>query len=177
MSRTSDFATIGSADTLRQRRAHFSGHGAAWRALVLAIFLAVPAGGGFSQQTPGMGGSQFPGTPHGIPQDSSSNSPFSDQYNNPTEAEKRLRMINTERQKSMVADTDKLLKLAKELNDEIAKANSGELSPAQLRKVAEIEKLAHNVRDKMVMSVRGPQFNGPQFNVDGPTPYFPSPVH
>src|SRR6202012_67038 len=160
MSRSCDFATVGSVDASRQPRAHSSGRGAARRALALAIFLAVPAGGGFSQQAPGMGGSQFPGAPHCIPQDSNSNSPFGDQYNNPSEAEKRLRMINTERQKSMVADTDKLLKLAKELNDEVAKSNSGELSAAQLRKVAEIEKLAHNVRDKMVMSVRGPQFNG-----------------
>jgi hypothetical protein len=72
----------------------------------------------------------------------------------------------------MVADTDKLLKLAKELNEEIAHSNAGELSAAQLRKVAEIEKLAHGVRDKMVMSVRGPQLN-----MDNTPPYFSSPVH
>jgi hypothetical protein len=143
---------------------------------VLGILLAVPAGGGFSQEMPGMATSPFPGAVRGMPRDSSSNSPFSDQDNNPTEAGKRLRMINTERQKSLVADSDKLLKLAKELNDEVGRSNSGQLSMAQLHKVAEIEKLAHNVRDKMVMSVREPQFNASPFNLDGLPPSFPSPV-
>jgi len=147
--------------------------------LLLAALLVTPYSGGVSQQqNPGMGtgmgtgaSNRFPGTPRDMPQDPSQASPFSEQYNNPWEAEKRLRMINAERQKSMVSDTDKLLKLATELNSEIAKSSSGELSPAQLRKVADIEKLAHNVRDKMVMSVRGPQFN-----MDNTPPYFPPPT-
>ena len=138
------------------------------RALWLALLLAMPCGGSFSQQSP-MVGAQFPNAPHGMPQDPSDTSPLYDQYP-PGEAEKRLRTINAERQKSMVSDTDKLLKLATELNNEIAQSKPGALTPAQLRKVAEIEKLAHNVRDKMVMSVRGPQFQ-----MDAPPPYFPMP--
>ncbi|HEY1637040.1 MAG TPA: hypothetical protein VGF62_00840, partial [Rhizomicrobium sp.] len=67
-------------------------------------------------------------------------------------------------------DTAKLLKLATELNEEIAKSNPGALSAGQLRKVAEMEKLAHDIREKMIMSVRGPQFN-----MDAAPPYFPSP--
>ncbi|MGA7340676.1 MAG: hypothetical protein WBE72_00670 [Terracidiphilus sp.] len=143
------------------------------RALGLGLLLALPCLGGFSQQTSGMG-SQFPNSQHGgIPQESSNDlSPLYDP-NNTLEAEKRLRMINAERQKSLVADTAKLLKLANELNDEIAHSNPGALSPAQLHKVAEIEKLAHDVKDKMVMSVRGPQFN----NMDATQPYFPSVAH
>ena len=39
-----------------------------------------------------------------------------------------MRALNTERQKQMVSDTDKLLKLARELNDEVAKANTGTLT-------------------------------------------------
>ncbi len=140
------------------------------RVLLLAVLLAAPCGTSSQQQSPGMGG-RFPTTPRDFPQDGNQISPFNDP-NNPGEAEKRLRMINAERQKAMVADTDKLLKLARELNEEIARSNSGELSVAELRKVAEIEKLAHNVRDKMVMSVRGPQLN-----MDNTPPYFPSPVH
>jgi hypothetical protein len=138
------------------------------RAFWLAVLLALPCGGGFSQQSP-MVGPQFPTAPHGMPQDPNEPSPFYDQYP-PGEAEKRLRTINAERQKSMVSDTEKLLKLATELNSEIAQSNPGALTPAQLRKVAEIEKLAHNVKDKMVMSVRGPQFQ-----MDSPPPYFPTP--
>lgn len=134
---------------------------AAVRALLLAVVFALPCGPS-SPQSPSSGGMGrgFPGptSQNPMPQDSSQTSPFSDQ-NNPLEMEKRLRLLNTERQKSMVADTAKLLKLAKDLNEEIARSNSGELSQAQLRKVAEIEKLAHNVRDKMVMSIRGTQYN------------------
>jgi hypothetical protein len=73
----------------------------------------------------------------------------------PVEQEKRLRALNAERQKFMVSDTGKLLKLASELNAEISRANPDSLTPAQLRKVAEIEKLAHSVKEKMSTSVRG----------------------
>ena len=49
-----------------------------------------------------------------------------------------------------------------ELNAEIARTNPNALTEAQLRKVAEIEKLAHNVKDKMSTSVRGtPAFQPP----------------
>lgn len=64
-------------------------------------------------------------------------------------AEKRLRAFNIERQKQMVADADKLLKLAKELNDEVAASNAGTLTPEQLHKIAEIEKLARSVKQRM----------------------------
>jgi hypothetical protein len=70
--------------------------------------------------------------------------------------EVRLRIINKERQKSLVSDTNKLLKLANELDAEVKTANSTALTPQQLHKLAEIEKLAHNVKDKMTYSVRGP---------------------
>jgi len=45
--------------------------------------------------------------------------------------------------------------LANELGSEISRDNPTELTSAQLRKVAEIEKLAHSVKDKMSTSVRG----------------------
>jgi hypothetical protein len=69
--------------------------------------------------------------------------------------EKRLRALNAERQKSMVSDTNKLLMLVDELNAEIARSNPDSLTPAQMRKVAEIEKLAHSVRNKMSTTVQG----------------------
>jgi hypothetical protein len=78
-----------------------------------------------------------------------------DSSSNPMDEEKILRALNTDRQKSMVSDTNKLLKLVNELNAEIGQTNPDSLTPSQLQKVAEIEKLAHNVRDKMSTSVRG----------------------
>ncbi len=74
--------------------------------------------------------------------------------------EKRLRALNAERQKSMVSDTNKLLKLADELNAEISSTNSESLTRAQLHKLGEIEKLAHGVKDKMSTSVR-PMYQQP----------------
>jgi len=72
----------------------------------------------------------------------------------PVEEERRLRLLNAERQKSLVSDTNRLLKLARELDAEVNHANPGLLDQAQLTKVAEIEKLAHKVKEKMSTSVR-----------------------
>jgi hypothetical protein len=69
--------------------------------------------------------------------------------------EKQLRARNADRQKSLVSDTNKLLRLVKELNAEIARTNPDSLNADQLRRMAEIEKLARNVKDKMSTSVRG----------------------
>jgi hypothetical protein len=80
------------------------------------------------------------------------------------EEEKALRALNEARQKSMVADAARLVRLVNELNAEIVRTNPDSLTAAQLRKVAEIEKLAHNVKDKMSTSVRGmPAFPEPHF--------------
>ncbi len=80
--------------------------------------------------------------------------PFPMGPNDPIAQEKRLKALNAERQKSMVADTNKLVKLAAELNAEINGKHPGELTLSQLRQVAEIEKLAHNIKEKMCTSVR-----------------------
>lgn len=75
---------------------------------------------------------------------------------------KRIRALNAERQKELVAETNKLVKLVAELNAEINSAQPTGLSDDQLRKVAEIEKLAHSIREKMSSSVNGiPQLNPP----------------
>jgi hypothetical protein len=82
--------------------------------------------------------------------------------NDPVDVEKRLRALNAERQKDLVSDTNKLLKLSNELNAEIARANPDSLTAGQIRKLNEIEKLAHSVKDKMSTSVRGvPTYNQP----------------
>lgn len=73
----------------------------------------------------------------------------------PVEEEKRLRALNAERQRSLVADANKLLKLAQELDAEVKSTSGDSLNSAELTKVAEIEKLAHKVKEKMSTSVRG----------------------
>jgi len=72
----------------------------------------------------------------------------------PVFQERRMRALNTERQKEMVSDTDKLLKLTTELNAEIAHANSGELTPDEFHKLEKIEKLAKSVKEKMCNPVQ-----------------------
>ncbi len=84
-------------------------------------------------------------------------------------ADRRMKLMNNERRKSLVSESDKLIKLATELNNEIAHSNSGSLTPDQLRKVAEIEKLARNIRDKMTMTMPSTSVNlfpiyGPHFS-------------
>lgn len=56
------------------------------------------------------------------------------------------------RLKSMASDSDKLQLLAKELNAKIEKSGTGSLSREDLRRVAEIEKLAHSVKWKMQLA-------------------------
>jgi len=72
------------------------------------------------------------------------------------EQQRRQQALNRERQKSIVSDTNKLLALANELEMEVRTSNPDTLTPAQLHKVAAIEKLAHSVREKMVLSIRAP---------------------
>jgi hypothetical protein len=81
--------------------------------------------------------------------------------NDPDQA-RRYRLMNIERQKSLVADTVKLLKLANELNAVLAKEDASAPTQAELRKVADIEKLAHNVKEKMKITVTGqPAYRSP----------------
>jgi hypothetical protein len=80
----------------------------------------------------------------------------------PTPDPKRMRVLNAERQKELVSDTQKLLQLARELNAEVSDANAAAMSDAQLRKVAEIAKLARSIKEKMTYSVGGyPSLKGP----------------
>jgi hypothetical protein len=76
-------------------------------------------------------------------------------YEDEARHERQLRALNADRQKALVSDTVKLLKLANELNAEVSGRNPDSLSPDQLRKLEQIEKLAHSVKEKMSTSVRG----------------------
>lgn len=125
--------------------------------LWLALLMTVPCWGQFTNGNGnGTGAGQTGrGTTRGT-QTSDIDQPMqADLGGDPVYQERRLRQLNAAQHKSMVADTDKLLKLVTELNSEISSTNPAELNAQQLRKIAEIEKLAHSVKDKMRMSVRG----------------------
>ena len=75
--------------------------------------------------------------------------------------ERRLNALNIQRQRELVSDTNKLLRLARELNAEIAANNTGSLTDVQVHKVAEIEKLAKNVKERMAEGVPQPMPTSP----------------
>jgi len=79
-----------------------------------------------------------------------------------TEDQRLVQMRNAARQESMVSNAGKLLRLASELNAEVAAGSGKSLTPAQLRKVQQIEKLARKVRSEMAIAVGDSQ--------DGPMP-------
>lgn len=74
----------------------------------------------------------------------------------PQTEEQQAKMRNVERQKELVADTQKLLSLANELKADVDKSTKDTLSLDVVRKADEIEKLAHNVKEKMKCSGCGP---------------------
>jgi hypothetical protein len=68
---------------------------------------------------------------------------------NPKIEEQQARARSTDRQKKLVADTEKLLALATELKTDVDKTNQNILSMDVIKKAEEIEKLAHSVKERM----------------------------
>ncbi len=68
---------------------------------------------------------------------------------NPAMQEQMAERRNSERQKQLVADTEKLFHLAEQLRDEVSKSNKDQLSIPVMKKSEEIEKLAKSVKEKM----------------------------
>jgi len=56
---------------------------------------------------------------------------------------------NAARQKTIVSDSQRLLKLATELNDEASKSGDARPSAETIKRIDEIAKLAKHVKDKM----------------------------
>jgi hypothetical protein len=59
------------------------------------------------------------------------------------------KMRIAERQKRLVADTDKLLSLTTALKEQVNESNKDILSLDMVKKADEIEKLAHSVKERM----------------------------
>jgi hypothetical protein len=64
-------------------------------------------------------------------------------------AEQQEKARSADRQKRLVADTDKLLALATDLKEQVDKTNPNILSVDVIKKAEEIEKLAHSVKERM----------------------------
>jgi len=112
-------------------------HPVIWPVLVMAIFAGAQ---NFPSQIPGQGPSRER-NPFAQP-------PGSD----PLYEERRLNALNADRHKSLVSDTEKLLRLAKQLDEQVASNTADGLTPKELKEIAEIEKLARNVKEKMARS-------------------------
>lgn len=56
---------------------------------------------------------------------------------------------NVDRQKQIIADTDKLLALAKKLKEEVDKSDKDQLSLDVVDTASQIEKLAKSVKERM----------------------------
>ena len=82
--------------------------------------------------------------------------PVPDSDYDPIMAARHRAALNAERQKEMISDTNKLLKLAKELNFEVAESGTDTLTPDDLHRLAEIEKLARSVKEKMAIAGQTP---------------------
>lgn len=97
--------------------------------------------------------SQSPGSGHGSSQNTPTAAPPSavdpDMTVPPQTEESQAKLRNVERQKQLVADTQKLLSLANELKTDVDKSSKDTLSLDVIRKADEIEKLAHTVKEKM----------------------------
>jgi hypothetical protein len=89
------------------------------------------------------------------------------QVNRPPDANEQMAMheqnakkanfdaANLERKRQIADDSAKLLKLASDLKSEVDKTSKDTLSLGVIRKADEIEKLAHNVKEKMKLTMGG----------------------
>ncbi|MEO6805950.1 MAG: hypothetical protein ABI286_06160 [Edaphobacter sp.] len=67
----------------------------------------------------------------------------------PRREEQMAQLRNIDRQKRLVADTDKLLALATDLKAQVDKSTKDTMSVDVIKKADEIEKLAHSVKERM----------------------------
>ena len=124
---------------LRHLRA--SRRGALWLLPLLAMPITLL--GSHAQNTP-MGAPNTPSvTTHNI--EGEREGPMA----NPAMQEQMAERRNSERQRQLVADTEKLFHLAEQLRDEVSKSNKDQLSIPVMKKSEEIEKLAKSVKEKM----------------------------
>jgi hypothetical protein len=62
---------------------------------------------------------------------------------------RQAKFLRIQRQKQIISDSDELLKLATDLKQQIDNTPAETLSADSVKKAAEIEKLAHNLRQRL----------------------------
>ena len=114
--------------------------------VVLTMAGAVSISGGqMIPPQPGGGHQQIPG----LPKPGLGTNPADPDPVDPARAEQQAKLRNDDRQKRLVADTDKLLSLATDLKAQVDKSTKNTLSLDVIKKADEIEKLAHSVKERM----------------------------
>ncbi|MGH9596853.1 MAG: hypothetical protein ACRD3K_08665 [Edaphobacter sp.] len=96
------------------------------------------------QQPMPPGARQIPGMPT-----LGRNNPADPDPLDPRREEQLAQLRNVDRQKRLVADTDKLLALATDLKAQVDKSTKDTMSVDVIKKADEIEKLAHSVKERM----------------------------
>ena len=112
--------------------------------LITVSFVAVAAAAGQTVQQPGLPSASQPHA--GLPSAAPADAP------NPMagpNASKLEHMREDERHKRLATDTAKLVELTNQLKEEVEKTSKDELSVDVVKKAAEIEKLAHDVKERM----------------------------
>jgi hypothetical protein len=123
--------------------------------LTAVFFFVLAAGRAVPQQTSGQM------SPQSTQQSPSEKTDFHDPFGDKAQQDKdRLDMPHdmqhklqearqTERQKRIVADSDRLLALATQLHNDVAKTDKDILSLDVIKRADEIERLAHSVKEHM----------------------------
>ncbi len=117
------------------------------RSLGALLFVLCLTAGLGSQQNHGNPVPTVP-DPLGQMQDATSKHHDDDPWHG-TIAARQEKARSEERQKRLVSDTEKLLALATQLHDDVAKTDKNILSMDVVRRADEIEKLAHSVKERM----------------------------
>jgi hypothetical protein len=96
-------------------------------------------------------GSQRSGSPQVMPPQQTPNAPIPEPgiTLSPQIEQEQAKLRNTDRQRKLIADTQKLLSLATELKTDVDKSTRDTMSLDVIKKADEIEKLAHSVKEKM----------------------------
>jgi hypothetical protein len=113
--------------------------------IVLATAGPARGSGGQILPPPGQSGRQIPGLP---PPPGRPNSADPEPID-PHRAEQQEKARNMDRQKRLVADTEKLLALATDLKQQVDKTTKDTMSVDVIKKAEEIEKLARSVKERM----------------------------
>jgi len=115
----------------------------------LVAFAVAPVAGDGLQEGPNVP-KRLPPSMDRVPDSNEAN-----QINTQEARRRNFEAINAERKREMMADSERLLKLATDLKAEVNKTGKDQLSIFEIRKAEEIEKLAHGVIEKMQLTVGG----------------------